>query len=248
MTLVDLYSRGEYTAVVTGFNIDAPQSDERLVIIAWAYHQLGDYDLSTGIFEGLVTRHRVDSELGQSARRGLAHGYYQQGKVEITRDILEELPASPGQANLRANGILEDARRGRSILMLEIQQMIGFAQWAVPYERNHAHIINNLVFAMYEARQQEEIQPYLCALPGLIEVALGIYQQVNAPKNHIAGCLYRAALIFLDFGWLEGARTIAQESIESWEEVLVTEESPRYRENLANARKLLQQIEERIAA
>jgi len=85
-------------------------------------------------------------------------------------------------------------------------------------------------------------------LPGLIEVAIGIYQAVGVQKNHLAGCFFRGAQIFLEAGWIRGANELIDESIALWEEMVASEDGERYRNNLEGARELKVRIEALLRA
>ena len=242
--LQELYSAGKYRelleAAITASDVD--DQDKANLLIGWSFHQLGDYAMALAFMSGLVTQYPADSEIGDSARRGLAHALYQIGEHEEGTRILEELQPSLNRVNVRANAILQDSRAKRPIPMAEIQHMIIEAMWTVPHRTVNGHIINNLTTALHEVREQQEAQPLLAMLPGLMEIALGIYEETGAAQNHVAGVLYRASLVFEAAGWQEGAKTVIRQSVKHWQELVVREGGERYQNNLNGAQEVAQRL------
>ena len=150
----ELYRKGEYEQVVGAtveWHIEHPQDPmgEYELLAAWANHQLGKYEFSTETMWLLYNQYPSDSEIGDSTRRGLAHGLLQLGKVEEAQRVLAELQPSLDRDNVRANAILQDARADRSLPMPEVQHMLAEAMWTIPHQTVCGHIVNNLSFALY---------------------------------------------------------------------------------------------------
>ena len=246
MTTRELYQQGKYREIVEAVNPDSPGDDNQLLTLGWAFHQLGEYGQSTQIMRGLRAQYGPDTDIGDGARRGLAHGFQQLGQLDEANQVLAEIVPSLARDNVRAVAILQETRNDGVFPMAEAQQMISRAMWTIPRQaNNNAHIVNNLTFAMYEGRRQEVIKPYLFMLHGLIEVAVGIYEEVKAQKNHLAECLFRASQIFLDIAdWVEEAYVAIQESVRLWEEIVASQGGRRYQTNLENARAQLRRVEE----
>ena len=248
MTTRELYQQGKYREIVEAVNPDSPGSDEDLLRLGWAHHQLGEYDQSVPIMRGLRDRHGPDTDIGDGARRGLAHGLQQTGELDKANQVLAEVLPSLARDNGRAVAILQETRRGAPIPIAEVQQMITRATWAVPYEAVNGHILNNLTYAMYIGREQEIVKPYLPTLPGFNGLAVVIYHQLRVQKNHLAGCFFRASQISLDVAnQPEAARVMILRSIELWEELVASQGGERYQGNLEGAKDQLRRVEERLA-
>jgi hypothetical protein len=232
-----LYREAKYRELVNAVWTGAEEpNDDKLLLLAMAQHQLGEYGQNLGLLMRLIEAYPNDTEIGDTARRFLAHGFLQLGRVEDAQSILATLAPSLARTNVRANELLVTARRGEALPMLEIRQMLDLAMWTAPHETVCGHIVNNLTFALYEARKREDVRPFLMMLPGFIEVAIGIYEETNAAKNHLAGSLFRASHIFLDVAnWPKGALLAIDESIVFWEQLIASEGGQRYQQNLAGA-------------
>ncbi|MBI2124027.1 MAG: hypothetical protein HYU04_02215 [Candidatus Wildermuthbacteria bacterium] len=233
-----LYEKGQYRELIsTIWNSTEEFGDAGSLLLASARHQLGEYEKNLGALPLLINVYPPDTEIGDTARRFLAHGLLQLGKVKEAQDILATLVPSLARTNVRANELLVTARRGEALPILEIRQMLDLAMWSAPHETVCGHIVNNLTFALYEAREREEVKPHVRLLPGLIEVAIAIYQETRAAKNHLAGVLYRANSIFLATpGWERPALGLIDQSIAIWDELVASEGGERYRQNLTGAR------------
>ncbi|MFH1462235.1 MAG: hypothetical protein ABIG08_00820 [bacterium] len=249
----ELYAEANYRAIVEGvdleeLNPDSPEDEKKLLQVAWSRHQLGEYDKSVPITGVLRSRWEASTEIGESARRCLAHGLLQKdGNIEGADEILRQIPSSPDRDNVRVNMFLTAARNGLEISATTVMTLISMALLDVPHRTVHGHIINNGTLALHEARQQEEARLFLPVLPGLIEVAYGIYEAAGTAKNHLAGALYRASLIFEAAGpsWLNGAEVVCQGSIALWQELWNFQGGERYEKNLNNARAQLVQIQQK---
>ena len=102
-------------------NRDSPENDDQLLDLAWAYHQLGEYDQSAQIMRGLRSRYGPGIDIGDSARRGLAHSLQQLGELEEASQVLTEIHASPERENGRAVAILQETRRGAPYQQLDLR-------------------------------------------------------------------------------------------------------------------------------
>lgn len=248
--LGELYAQAKYREVIAAVNVDELNSgsledEEKLLRVGWSYHQLGEYDKSVPIMGTLMLRHVPSSEIGESARRGLAHGKLQHyGDIEGADRVLQEIPSSLARDNVRMNLFLIAARKDLEIPASEAVEMIVNAMMKVPYEVVNGHIINNGALALHEARNQEGVHPYVSILPGFIEAAIGIYEAVGAAKNHLAGALYRASLIFEATGpeWLRGAREMIGNSVRLWRELVEAQGGERFQKNLDGALAQLEKL------
>jgi hypothetical protein len=97
---------------------------------------------------------------------------------------------------------------------------------------------------MHEGREQGVVKPHLWLFPGYIEVALDIYREVGAQKNHLAGCLFRASQICFAADMLNHAHVAIRKSITLWEELCASQGGERYQNNLEGAMVQLRKIEE----
>ena len=246
--LKELYQRAKYREIIAAVNVgelkpDSPEDEEKLLQVGWAHHQLGEYGNSVSIFVSLSKRYPADTEIGESARRGWAHGVLQwTGSITKADEIMQEIPSSLARDNVRMNMFIEAVRKGLEIPASEVMAIITNTLAAVPYSTVNGHIINNGALAFHEARKQGVVRPYLPILPGLIEVAIGIYETTGAAKNHIAGALFRASQIFEAADWKRRAIFVAEESVAIWRELVSAQDGARYQRNLEGAEKLLREL------
>lgn len=216
-------------------------NDEKLLEKAWAHHQLGEYDKSLQIMWDLSEYYPASSAIGESALRGFAHGRLQKDMdIEGADAILRRLPQGLTTDNVRMNQMIMAARKGLTIPAGSVISMIVNALKTVPYATINGHIINNGTLVLHEARNQEGVKSYIPILPGLIDVAIGIYEATGTAKNHIAGAEFRAAQICKANGWMKLGRLSAQESVELWRELVNSQDGARYQKNLEGAKKLLE--------
>lgn len=257
--LEGLYGNGNYREVID--SLEAEKLDPRMIkdaemllLMAWSYHQLGEYSSSLPIFERVMFRHsgvvhgESERKIELSACRGVAHGLLQTGAVlslDRVEKIISSIPPSLKLNNVYASVALVGARSGRKINVKMIVDMIFHALQTVPHEVISGHIVNNGAFALFEAKTQEDVKPYLPILPGLMETAIGIYESTGAAKNHLAGSLYRAALIMEERGWLAGALTVIRQSLLLWRELARSQGGERYENNLVNAIDVWSRLERR---
>lgn len=251
----DLYNRTEYREVIAAVDewrrenpnepLGAYEAQK-----AWAHYQLGEYQAAESLALLVSGVFGIDASTRESAFRCAAHCAVHYGKdLQQGDELLRELPPSLPRDNVRMNLIIEGGRKGLAIPAGEVMAMITNALRTVPYQTINGHLVNNGCLALYESRNQQDVQPYLPAIVGLIESALAIYEATNTAKNHIAGALFRASNIFLDVaGWKEGARMVAQESIATWERLVASQGGERYQRNLQGARQQLARVEAAIAA
>ncbi len=239
-----LYQEAKYRELIE--LADRGDSDnEQLLLVGWARHQLGEYSESMAIFSGLAFAYSSSLQIGESARRGLAHGLLQTGGnfAEVEK-IMAEISPSPDLDNVYINAALAKARKGEAISVEIVMGRIMAALGAVPYKTIHGHVINNGTLALYEARGQEGVKPYLPMLPGLILVAVGIYEATGAAKNHIAGAEFRASLICEAAGWKKNALLYAQTSRELWRELVDSEGGARFQKNLEGVQAQMNKLEQ----
>ncbi len=235
--------------------IIAALKDERLMIVvkedaekllekAWAHHQLGEYDSSLPIMAALSVKWSAFTIIGESARRGYAHGILQRDDdVQEADKTLQEIPFSLGRDNVRMNMMIMAARKGLTIPAEEVIATIMHTLQMVPYATVNGHIINNGALVLHEARQQKAVEPYIPILPGLIDVVIGIYEATDTAKNHIAAAKFRAAQICRANGWKKLARISIEESIELWRYLVASQDGARYKQNLEGAEKLKREME-----
>ncbi len=235
--LESLYNQGKYREVVEAAESDAGQTQKKRLRLAWAHHQLGEYDRSMDIAEALREHCPGSSAIGESARRCLAHSWLQNGgDVGYADNILCELPVGLPCDNVRMNIFLIAARKGVKIPARMVVMMVLSAIVIVPYETVNGHIINNGALAIYEAREQEQVVPYLAILPGLIDMTIRIYEATGTAKNHIAGAWFRASQILGDVaGRRREALGAISNSIRLWEELKAEQGGDRFGKNLDGA-------------
>lgn len=219
------------------------EDDEKLLEVGWVHHQLGEYDMSVPIMEDLYNRYSAVTMIGESARRGLAHGLLQ-GKslIGMADSVMQEISPSLARDNVRMNMFIMAARKGMEIPASEVMAMITNALQVATYTTVNGHIVNNGALVLHEARKQEGVKPYLPILPGLIEAAIGIYEATNTPKNHIAGAMFRASQIFEAADWKRGASLVAEESVALWKELVSSQDGARYQRNLEGAQAQLDKL------
>lgn len=247
--LSQVYRDGNYRRVITeiGERVFIPSlvSDGRILLLkAWSYHQLGEYKESLEIFEELLGLYRDNKhEVYISAARGMAHGLIQtNGDLTRAYLLMETLPFDANSRNFYLNAVISQARKGEKISPKIVISIITNTLSAVPYEIIHAHIINNGAFALYEAREQESVKPYLSVLPGLIFCAIKIYSETEAAENHLAGSTYRASLICEAFGWLKFAVIEAETSVRLWTKLVAAQGGERYAKNFEGAKAQLKKL------
>jgi hypothetical protein len=247
-TIKKLYQEGKYREVIAAVEGNKNPGDERLLQAAWAHHQLGEYTLSIPIMEDIVERHSSRSEVGRSARRGLAHGLIQwNGDLKTADAIMQQISPGLDRDNVRVNIFLVAARKKVEIPASEVIAIITNAINTVPYATVNGHVVSNGALALHEARGQEMVKPYLPILSGLMSAAISIYEVTGTAKNHIAGAEFRDAQICRANGLLEPARFSAEESVNSWRELVNSQDGARYKQNLEGAEKLLREIMQEIA-
>lgn len=255
--LKKLYKEGKYREIIAAEDVEnlwnyirlkpasalIVEDDEKMLQIGWAFHQLGEYDKAIRIMELYQGLALPTSEFGESAWRGLAHGLLQRdGDITGADKIMKGIPPSLNRDNVRMNMMIMAAREGLTMPAGSVMSMIANAMETMPYATVNGHIINNGALVLHEARQQEGVKPYLPILPGLIDIAIGIYEATDTAKNHIASAEYRAAQICRANGWLKLARISAETSVELWRELVNTQDGARYKQNLEGAEKLLREI------
>lgn len=203
-----------------------------------AYYQLGEYETSAKIMEALAKENAPDAKTGQDARRMWGHSVLQKdGDIEEADRIIKEIPDSLARENLRMNAFIVAARKGVEIPVSEIMSAIERAT-EYPHETVNGHVINNASLALFEAREQKEASSYLEELPAFMIRALGIYTSTGTPKNHIGGLYFRLAKMYSSIGRIEAARSAKKKCVQVWEEIVKTEGSERYRQNLKGAMNL----------
>jgi hypothetical protein len=215
----------------------ADATARKLLLIAWSYHQVGDYNESIFIFKALFRKYDPSSEIYESAGRGLAQGLLQRdGNIVEADIIMKTLPSNDLKRDeLRSSLFLTAARKGIVIQVEEVMAMITNALMSVPYTRVNGHIVNNCTMALHEARMQENSKSYQSILPGLMLSALAIYQATKAPENHIASAMFRVSQICEAQGWLKVAKIDADASVALWKKLRDSEGGERYQKNLEDA-------------
>lgn len=243
-----LYQQGEWQKIKESVREEdcvlvVKEDQEKLLMLGWAHHQLGEYNDSIPMLKHLCWL-ELPTSIGESARRGLAHGLLQRdGDIEGADKIMQEIPPSLARDNVRMNMMVVAARKGAEIPTTEVMKTILNSLGAIPFATVNGHVVNNGCLALHEAREQPGVKPYLPLLPGLMETAFGIYEATGTAKNHLAGCLFRTALIMKAAGWTEGARTVIRQSEALWKELVQTQDGERYRQNLEGAGKLRKELE-----
>jgi len=246
----ELYNQAKYREIIEAVDtealrIDFKEDEEKRLQVAWSHHQLGEYDKSIPIMEVLSGRHSSDTEIGESARRGLAHGLLQWKRdIEAADKIMQEIPPSLNRDNVRMNIFIKAARKGLVIPVREVIATITNAIQTVPYISVNGHIINNGALVLHEARKQDGARPYLPILPGLIDIAIGIYEATGTAKNHLAAAEFRASQICEAAGWDGIAKLSAEESVKLWQELVDSQDGARYKQNLDGALTQLKKLQE----
>lgn len=246
--LEELHQKAEYRKLIEEVEKEKLipgriEDDTKLLRKGWSHHQLGEYDKSIPIMEELRGRYEPSSEIGQSAREGLAQGLLQwKGDLKRADEVMQEIPSSPRRDNARMSYFLQGARKGLEVPEVEAINTITKYISNLPYATINGHIINNGTLALYEARNQEGVKPYLAILPGLIFAAIGIYEATGAAKNHIAGAEFRASQICEALGWKKNARICAETSVELWHELVSSQDGARFQHNLEGAEAQLKKL------
>jgi tetratricopeptide (TPR) repeat protein len=217
---------------------------KKSLLRAWAHHQLGEYDESIRFFTYLSQKHPADTEIGESARRGLAHGLLQRdSNIEAADRIMQEIPPSPGRDNVRMNIFIMAARKG---LAIPVDVAVEIATNVLHSEESatsvEGHILNNAAWAIYETRDQEITKPYLHFSAMFIFAAIGIYRGTGTAKNHIAGAYFRASKICEAMGYRDNARLAAEKSVELWRELVNSQDGARYQQNLKGAEEQVERL------
>lgn len=234
-----LYKNGKYKEIVEqGADILSSEEDEDTCIYAWSLHQLGRYKESIPVFAILCRRNPPESEIGESARTGLAQGLLQlNGDIAAAEKIMKELPRSLKRDNVIMNMLSKAADKGEEINPLTVVDIVTDALdvpdelWTVEV----GHIVNNAAQVLFRARNQKEVRPYFEEMAMLyINIAIGIYRKEDAQKNHIAAALFRKAQIHKEL--FERA---IMESIATWEKLVAFQGGERYMNNLKGAKELL---------
>lgn len=203
---------------------------------AWAHYQLGEYAQAEE--QGtIITRFlAVETDAGESARRLVAHCAERRGDLDRAENILQDVPSNPARDNLYLTILIGKSRKGLPVSPVTVMELVAAAQMRTPYQVVDGHIVNNAAWLLHGARQQEAVKPFLPILPGLIEVAIGIYEATGAANNHRAAALFRASHIFEAADWAEGAVVVITESITLWGELVASQGGERYRQNLQGAK------------
>lgn len=244
----ELKRQGKNREIIAAVESESRPDDEKLLERAWAHHQLGEYGSSIPIMLDLTEEYPIYHEIGESALQGYAHGILQRdGDIETADRVMRKIPESLGLDNVRMNMMIMAVRKGLEIPATNVMDMITNALRVVPYATINGHIINNGVLVLHEAREQKDIQPCLPILPGLIEIAIGIYAETGTAKNHLAGACYRGSLVFEAAGpsWHKGAEELAQDSADLWRELVSSQDGTRFQKNLDGALAQLKKLEEK---
>jgi len=229
-----LYLAGKYREVIA----IAPIS----IRAAWSHYQLGELDRAGTIAQFLVLKRPDVTEEASSACLLLAHITERQGNLEGAEELLRLVPADRKRDNLYITILTAKKRRGEEIVAIDAVVLATNAVMRAPYQLVDGHIINNVAWLLHQARDQEDVREFLPTLPGLIELAMGIYESVSVADNHRAAVMYRAALIFEAANWIEGARTLIRQSIELWRELVVREGGDRFQQNLRGAEEVARRL------
>lgn len=248
--LEELYKQAKYRQIILSvanvqkLEIEDHPDDVRIFLqVAWAHHQLGEYDKSIPMMEEVGRYYEASGDIGESARRGLAHGLLQgRGEIGMADLVMQEIPPSLGRDNVRMNFFVIAARKGLEVPAEAVMAMITNALATMPYVTVNGHIINNGALVLHEAREQESVKPYFPILPGLIFTAIGIYRTTDTAKNHLAGVTFRASQICEAAGWKKLARIEAETSVELWRELVSSQGGERYRKNLEGAEAQLKKL------
>lgn len=219
------------------------EDDEKLLEVAWAHHQLGEYKRSLELTWKLCQRYLPESEIGESARRCYAHGLLQEyGDTETADKVMQEIPESLKRDNLRMNMMIMAARKGLEIPAGTVMAMINNALISVPYATVNGHIVNNGALVFHEARGQKGARSYLPILPALMSSAIGIYRATDTAKNHLAGATFRNSQICEAAGWKKIALIEAETSVRLWRELVSSQDGARYQKNLEGAEAQLKRL------
>jgi hypothetical protein len=256
--LRELYEGAKYREVIAAENekelkelwtyhwpgSNADEIAKKILLIAWSHHQVGEYNESIPIFKALLNKYESFSEIGESTRRGLAQGLLQRdGNIVEADEIMKTLPSNNLKRDeLRSNLFLTAARRSIVIPAEEVMVMVTNALKSVPYARVNGHIINNGIFALYEAGKNYDM-PYEPVLPGFILAAIYIYLKTESPQNHIASAYSRAAQIYKAAGLRKSALVFCNRSKAIWEELKKTQGGERYSGNLQEVLDLRGELE-----
>jgi hypothetical protein len=238
--LKELYGQGKYREIIeheADIDILAKEEDEATRIFAWAFHQLGEYKKSIPLMTILCKRNPPESEIGESARTGLAQGLLQQdGDIAAAEKIINQLPYSLKRDNVRMNMFSKAVDQKVGIDPVAVMTIVNKAldcpvkDWSITI----GHIVNNAALVFFKAREQDEIM--ICWEENAVafaDKAIGIYEYVGAQRNHIAGALYRKALIHKAI--FEEAK---EKSVSIWEELVASQGGDRYQKNLEGAMSL----------
>ncbi|MFH1714459.1 MAG: hypothetical protein ABH831_02615 [Candidatus Nealsonbacteria bacterium] len=253
--ILELKDQGKNREIIAGvprneLHYGNKEDDEKLLEVGWAHHQLGEYTNSLDIMWVLSDAYPPTSVIGESSLRGCAHGILQEeGNVERADALMKQIPQSLVRDNVRMDIMTKAARKGIKISALDIIFTISKALTQIPLVTINGHVINNGCLALHEAREQEGVKPYLALLPGLIEIAIGIYEETSSTKNHLAGACYRGSLIFTAAGpsWYKGAELLALASCGLWKELIESQGVERFQRNLEGAEKQLKEIQELLS-
>jgi hypothetical protein len=241
--LKELYGQAKYREIIAAVvdvmkleTEDHIKDAEIFLQVAWAYHQLGEYEKSIPMMETISRDYGGASEIGESALRGLAHGLLQKNNdIERSDSILRRLPLGLTTDNIRMNQMIVAVRKGLTIPVEPVIAMIQNSLKIVPYATINGHILNNGAMVLYEAREQEAVKAHLAILPGCIFAAIGIYMKTGTAKNHLAGATFRASQICEAVGWMKFAKIEAETSVGIWRELNEAQAGERYAKNLEGA-------------
>ncbi len=242
-----LYSDGRYREVIAirnkwrRENPDEPASMLDLRA-GWAHYQLGEFAAAEKTGADIVEHVRAGSNLANAAWLFMAHCAERQGNLEIAEARLRDIPRSRARDNLFVIVLIAQKRNGEEVPLRDALQIAIDAIMRVPHQVVDAHLVNNVAWLLHEARYEEGTKPMLPLLPGLVEMAIGMYETLAAPENHRAAAMFRAALIFEAAGWLEGARTLIRQSVELWRALVAREGGARFQSNLRGAEEVLQRL------
>jgi tetratricopeptide (TPR) repeat protein len=203
---------------------------------AWAHYQLGEYDEAKKGAEAIRGFMSIRTDVGESAQRLLAHCAERQGMLEEAENLLRALNPSRARDNLYVTILIARFRQGGEVVFVDAVRLATDAMMRAPYEIVDGHILNNVAWLLYGAREDEMARPFLPILSSFTEGAIGIYEAVGAARNHLAGALFRESHIFLNIAdWPKGALLAINESIALWEQLVASEGGQRYQQNLAGA-------------
>ncbi len=223
----ELYRTGKYREVIEA----APES----LRAAWAHYQLGEVDKAKALAERYQTSSSAELLLGHVAER---QGRFADAEMHLRTLSVKDRAAG----NLYVIILVGRKRQGEEIVAVNAMTYATEAMMRAPHQIVDGHIINNVAWLLHQVREQKDVQKLLPILPGLAEMAIGIYEAVGAAPNHRAAVQYRAALIFEAAGWLEGARTLIRQSVEIWRELVVREGGDRFQQNLRGAEEVARRL------